>query len=281
MKQHRSKHTLQPSYRKVDIKKEIAVSQLAALGAMALAFNETEAALDRLFYAATELTSPLQLEVSTRIGGLDGKIPITIKGAAQFLSKDDVRQLEELLGDGSFGLLKDYRDGAIHARHVNANTGIGVKVDRKARVYDYLIVETALNAAYDQLVAITNELDEAVSLLQWCKSLKSLASDDPKRAQVEEETGACRSRFQQCRTERLNLPPLPKFPSESELRAADLHVQQLRTATLVGEFQPWMYPHFHRQFAPALWNYIQNNQPLGSPPVLLHSATKSDDKKDK
>lgn len=79
---HRSKHTRKPTYRVVDIKKEIPERQLAAIGALALAFNEVEAALDRLFFVVTELTEPLQLEVSTRIGGLDGKRPITKKGAA-------------------------------------------------------------------------------------------------------------------------------------------------------------------------------------------------------
>jgi len=118
---HRSKRTQKPTYRVVDIKKEIPEKQLAAIGALALAFNEVEAALDRLFFVVTELTEPLQLEVSTRIGGLDGKRPITKKGAAQFLNAADLRQLAELLGDGVFGQLKDYRDGVIHARHVNAS----------------------------------------------------------------------------------------------------------------------------------------------------------------
>jgi hypothetical protein len=121
-----------------------------------------EAALDRLFFVVTELTEPLQLEVSTRIGGLDGKRPITKKGAAQFLDVADLRQLSELLGDGVFGQLKDYRDGVIHARHVNAVTGVGVKIDRRAKVFDYLVSREALEAAYKILVVMRAELDEAV-----------------------------------------------------------------------------------------------------------------------
>jgi hypothetical protein len=253
---HRSKHTRKPTYRVVDIKKEIPERQLAAIGALALAFNEVEAALDRLFFVVTELTEPLQLEVSTRIGGLDGKRPITKKGAAQFLDAADLRQLEELLGDGVFGQLKDYRDGVIHARHVNAVTGVGVKIDRRAKVFDYLVSRHALEAAYKILVAMRAELDEAVSLVQGIKELKQIGSDDPNRARLEAEIAACRSRFQNCCTERLALPPLPEFPSESELRTADFLAQQAHTASLMDFYQPWTTPHFHRQFSPAIWNYI-------------------------
>jgi hypothetical protein len=255
---HRSKHTPKATYRVVDIKKEIPEKQLAAIGALALAFNEVEAALDRLFFVVTELTEPLQLEVSTRIGGLDGKLLITKRGAAQFLDVADLRQLEELLGDGVFGLLKDYRDGVIHARHVNAVTGIGVKVDRKAKVFDYLVSIVALEAAYKILFVMRAELDEAVSLIQGIKELKQIAGDDPNRARLEAEIATCRSRFKHCDTERLALPRLPEFPSESELRAADFLAQQAHTASLMDFYQPWTMPHFRRQFSPALWNYIQN-----------------------
>ena len=238
MKKHRSKHSQKAAYRVVDIKKEIPETQLAAIGALALAFNEVEAALDRLFFVVTELTEPLRLEVSTRIGGLDGKVPIILKGASQFLNETELRQLQIILGEGVFGELKDYRDGVIHARHVNAIPGVGVKVDRRAKVFDYLVEETSLNVAYNLLVAIRKEIDEAVTLVQGCKSLKQIASDDQDKSQFEAELAACRSRFQQCHTERLALPPLPAFPSESELRAADLQANTAQTAILMSWYVP-------------------------------------------
>jgi hypothetical protein len=243
VKKHRTKHTPKRIYQVVDIKKDIPEKHLAAIGAMALAFNEAEAALDRLFYVATELPEVLKLEVSTRIHGLDGKIPITKKAAAQFLEADAQEQLEELLGEGVFSLLKDYRDGVIHARHINPATGVGVKVDRQARVYDYLVQETTLNIAYSILVAIRQELDEAVTLVGAMQLLKGAAADDPKRGQFEAEVATYRVRFQQRRIARQALPPLPEFPSESELRAADLEANTNQTATILGWLSEWPISH--------------------------------------
>jgi hypothetical protein len=237
----RTKDTQTISRRVVDIKNEIPESQLAAIGAMTLAFNEAEAALDRLFFVVTGLTDTLQLEISTRIGGLD-KIEIAKKGAAQFLDEPSLRLLQELLGDGVFGKLKDYRDGAIHVRHLNPSTGVGVKVDRKAKVFDYLVSEKVLNIAYNLLVAVQKELDEVATLTQGMKALKLLADGDPKRAPLEAKITTCHSQVQLYRTERLALPQLPEFPSESELRAADFQAQQALTAILMGWYNQWDTP---------------------------------------
>jgi hypothetical protein len=261
VKQHRSKRTQKIAYRVVDIKRDIPENHLAALGALALAFNEAEAAIDRLFFIITDLSDPLQLEVLTRINGLEGKIAITKVGAAHLLDTAELEQLQELLGEGVFMNIKDYRDGVIHARHVNAATGIGTKVDRRASMYDYLVAKKALDAAYNILVVVRRELDEAITLAQGIKAFKSLAADDPNKVQLEAKISDCRSRFRDCRRERQSLPPIPKFPTESELRAADSLAQQAQTATLMSYYQPWVYPHFRRQFSPALWNYLQSNPP--------------------
>ncbi len=259
MKKHRSKHTPKATYQIVDIKKEIPEKQLATLGAMALAFNEAEAALDRLFFTVTDLTDALQLEVSTRIGGLDGKVEIVKKGAAQFFTDTELLHLQELLGAGVFGNLKDYRDGVIHARHLNPATGVGTKVDRRAQVFDYLVKENALNAAYDLLVAVRKELDESVILVQGIKALNVLAGDDPNREQLEAKLKASRSQFQLYQSERLGLPPLPEFPSELELRKADFLANTAQTAILMSWFldQPFQMRQYHRNVAfldsPPAW----------------------------
>jgi hypothetical protein len=278
VKQHRSKRTQKLAYRIVNIKRDIPEQQLAALGAVALAFNEVEAALDRFFYTVTDLSDPLQLEVSTRINGIDGKLGIAKAGAAQVLSGLDLEQLCDLLGEGWFKNLKDYRDGAIHARHVNAITGIGTRIDRKAEMYDYLVRKDALEAAYDILVVMRKELDEAVTLVQGIKVLKELDASDPNKAQHEAKISESRSRFRDCRRERQSLPPIPKFPSESELHAADALAQQAQTATLMSHYQPWIYPHFRRQFSPAFWNYLQN-QYADTPHPLKESKTDETKKK--
>jgi hypothetical protein len=60
MKRQRQKNTPTPLSIIVDIKREVPQSQLASIGALALAFNEVEATLDRLFFITTSLEEHLQ-----------------------------------------------------------------------------------------------------------------------------------------------------------------------------------------------------------------------------
>ena len=163
--QHRSKRNSKVPHRVVDIKVEMSEKHLAAMGALVLAFNEAEAALDRLFFVVTQLPEAVQIEISTRIGNAE-KTNIIKKGCAEFFAQSELEQLQEVLGEGMFGTLKDYRDGVVHARHINAITGIGVKLDRSATVFNYLVRRDALDAAYDLLVVIRRELDEAIPLVE-------------------------------------------------------------------------------------------------------------------
>jgi hypothetical protein len=255
--QHRSKRKSKVPHRVVDIKVEMSEKHLAAMGALVLAFNEAEAALDRLFFVVTQLPEAVQIEISTRIGNAE-KTNIIKKGCAEFFAQSELEQLQEVLGEGMFGTLKDYRDGVVHARHINAITGIGVKLDRSATVFNYLVRRDALDAAYDLLVVIRRELDEAIQLVEGAKAMKLLAPPDSNRLQLEAELMASRSRFGQCQKERRALPKIPEFPSEEELRVAELQAQQARTAELMSRYQFWTFPQYRRQFSPALWNYIQN-----------------------
>jgi hypothetical protein len=209
---------------------------LSAIGALALAFNEVEANLDRLFFEVTGLDEHLQLEVSTRIGGIDGKLAIIKRGAEKILDNAEFVQLSEMLGKGVFENVKIYRDCVIHARHLNVSTGVGVKVDRQDQVFDVLLSQNALDTAYILLAALRREIAEAIPLIHGMKLLKKIAADDPKRAPFESVTANHRAQFHQYRSERLALPLLPEFPSESELRAADFQAKQAQTAAVMDWF---------------------------------------------
>jgi hypothetical protein len=87
-----------------------------------------------------------------------------------------------------FKLLRSYRDGVVHARQINAKRGIGVKVDRQADVYDYLIRKDALDKAFDLLVSVRKELDACVVLVAVGKVLKIVEPADPGKAQYEATT---------------------------------------------------------------------------------------------
>jgi hypothetical protein len=61
MRQKRPKGTIKTEHDVIDIKAEIPIAQLAAIGALSLALNEVEATIDRLLFAVTGLDQHLQL----------------------------------------------------------------------------------------------------------------------------------------------------------------------------------------------------------------------------
>ena len=218
MKRLRPEGAKLPQILALDIKRDIPQKQLAAIGALALAYNDVEAMIDKLFYASTSLPEHLQLEISTRIFGIDGTIEIIKAATKPLLSKDQQKQLADALGESGFKQMKSYRDGVIHARYVDFSTSVGVKVDRQAKVYDIFIRQDALDAAFNILLALKEELLIAHLLISVLVYIKKLAADDPKKARYEALAANFQAQFLGYRRERLSLPPFPEFPSEPELR---------------------------------------------------------------
>jgi hypothetical protein len=85
MKRPSTEHTLD---RSGDIRKDLTESQLAAIGSVALAYNEVEAVIDFLFVIALNLPATVAPEVSSRINGMDGKTEI-IKSAMKELGAQE------------------------------------------------------------------------------------------------------------------------------------------------------------------------------------------------
>jgi hypothetical protein len=56
-----------------DPRKDLSADQLAAFGAMRLAWNDTEAVFDVLFCVVTMVPHILWREIATRINGIEGK----------------------------------------------------------------------------------------------------------------------------------------------------------------------------------------------------------------
>jgi hypothetical protein len=214
-----------------DIKKDLSQHQLAAIGAIAMAYNKVEEEIDDLFGAATQLRDPLFLEVVTRINGMGGKIDV-IKVAANFYGVDDEdkRCLEESLGENVFLRLKGYRDAVIHSNLINAAIGVGIRVNRRAKINDVLSNKEALDALYIHLLALAEELSCAASVLLFAFEITSRSPGDPERASYEAGRPANSARFRGYRTRRQALPPIPEFPSEAEFREADDQWRRARQA---------------------------------------------------
>jgi len=218
----------------LDIKRDIPQKQLAAIGALALAYNEVEATIDKLFFASTGLPEHLQIEVSTRIQGIDGTLEIIKAATKEILSEKEQSQLANALGESGFKQMKNYRDCVIHARHLNFSTSIGIKVDRKARIFEVLVRQDALDAAFNILIALKDELFMVFLAIMVLTESRKRAPDDPSKSRLEALAANFRSQFQGLQRARLSLPPIPEFPVESELRELESLFQQAQLEALVA-----------------------------------------------
>lgn len=214
--------------RRGDIKRDFTTEQLAAIGAIAMNFNEAEAFIDLLLFEVTSLPKALRLEVSSRINGIDGKIEIISKGiAALGLEKRDVKQLTVALGAGRFKMVKSLRDSVVHARIHNAPLATGVRVDRRAAVHDVLLSKKALDALYEHIESVKHELHDAFLLTFVTRALKELAADDPQTKPLELGRSVYAAQFRAHPNHSRSLPQLPEFPEESELKLAqDAWIQE-------------------------------------------------------
>lgn len=254
-----------------DIKRDLSQGQLAAIGAVTLAFNVLEDELDLLMLVSVGIPVPLFNEISTRIHGIDGKISIVQKA----LAKSDLNQSDQKAANESvaeFGGFKKIRDCVDHARILNAAVGIGISSKKRGdNAFEILLTQEALDRCYDHMVALQKELESLRSLLTTVRTLTALGdSDDPNRSKYEEAVRDCRAQFHTNRSHRRSLKPLARFPDEDQLNAAVLRYREAQTAALMGWFQPLSAPPQQRRgLHPSLLS-----GPLGSPRPLLQSANK-------
>jgi hypothetical protein len=204
----------------VDIKIDLTPGQLAALAAVALAYNILEDQLDSLLRVATRVPDWIFDEVSSRIHGLDGTVAI-IEQAVQ-KSGLSAKAKNALHGTiSTFSDFKKNRDTIIHARLINLSIGIGRGAKQRGKsLFEILLSEDALNCFYDHILALQKELIAGGVLLNTALSLKQIAQDDPNKSRLEAEIRVHTAQFRESRSHRRALTPLPKFPDESELREA-------------------------------------------------------------
>ena len=274
------KETLPKGARRVaptypDIKKIIKPEQLAAIGALALAFNELEGTIERLFFTATELSDQLQFEISAKMGGSTYRMVIVKIAAQALLTGQEMDLLTNCLNDGERGFetLQDCRNGVVHVRNLNSVTNVGTTPKNNGDVVGRLVRMDLLESAYNLIVAINNQLQATHFLLDAIKKLNACKGDDPEKAQREEAVKACRQSFLDSHNARQALPKLPKFPSESELQAAKIkHDQEFLLSISQAVHQQWdIPPHFQQTYlSPA----VRNTLGIQSTPLPLSEAQK-------
>jgi hypothetical protein len=122
-----------------------------------LAYNKVEEKIDDLFAVAIGLSGPLLAGLRSRIGGIDGKIAIINRAAeAAGMEDEDRKCLAEALGKDVLGLLKGYRNAAVHAILINVSIGIGLNYARR-EINEVLLTLPALRSLYDRLLGLRED----------------------------------------------------------------------------------------------------------------------------
>jgi len=246
MRRNRDKITPKTASTEGDIHEILSKDQLAAIATVMLAYNEVESEIDELFYLQSDIYDHVKLEISSRLL-VDSKLEIIKKTleSAQGIEDEDRVEITFILGENCFIRLKSIRNSIVHARVVNASVGIGLNVEKKAKIKEVLLNLPALDALYRHLLNLRNELRAAHELI-YSESIISLMKANKAPGPDIERFEATKSEwtvpFRNLRDARLSLPPLPEFPSESEIREAEARWFQERQAAQTGWMQPFSQP---------------------------------------
>ncbi len=133
-----------PIKRTGNVRKDLSENQLAWIGSVALAYNETEALLD-LTVTCSLGQLDLGHELTSRINGTDGKIEIIKTAMEKLKAEQSIRDAIALtLGADGFAGLKKYRDRIIHARIRDAKNAIAESPASRGKFEEVLLIPKAL-----------------------------------------------------------------------------------------------------------------------------------------
>ena len=181
--------TKRPVKRTGDVRKDLTQNQLAWIGSIALAYNETERLVDVIFGISLSL-SELSYDVVSRINGTEGRVEI-IKLAIRELGCPELMcvAFADTLGNNGFSLLKKFRDRIIHASIVDAAAAIARSPAKRGSFEEVLLTVDALKALYRrmQLEPISKsfeedneagQLEKAEEILEAAEEIAALSDGD-------------------------------------------------------------------------------------------------------
>jgi hypothetical protein len=230
-----------PANRTRDIKQDFSIEQRAAVGAVTLSFNELQYDFEAMLHTAMGVPEWLFLGISSRISSLDLKTEIINLVLERAISNAHERdEIKRIIGEVK--TFAGFRNAITHARMLNADLGIGLNLENRAKEWEVLMQAPALDIFYDHIIALQNELSSARNLLASVLALKALALDDQNKAPFEEAVRGHQTQFQESRNRRQSLKPMPKFPTELEFQEAVNRWRASQQAVLMGWFQPEPMP---------------------------------------
>jgi hypothetical protein len=197
-----------------DIRKDLTSDQLIGIGEVAMAWNEVEFLLDIMVGTTLVKSQALWLSLASRLA---------------FEAKKDLAEelaIDALLPAISIGTIKTtladlfeyktYRDAIVHARVFSKSDGIGQIVKRGAVVYQSLLTKKALEAFYDRLVLLRQEMNQLVQIYYGISRTNGAGLrvlEGPYKRRREQEFLGWTEKARNYQTERKSLPPLPEFPA--------------------------------------------------------------------
>lgn len=203
--------------RTADVKQNLTQEQLAAIGGVAIAWNEMELFIHFMLGYGLWMPWPLVLEVTTRINGIEGQIEIIRKLSELHEKMGTDKAVSEAVLKSLSGIkeCKTYRDAVIHARVLDAPSGIGELIRKRGKQEEVLLTVEALNGLYERMVLLRNELVSFVLIFQAIHRNRQVSQDggQPNKQSLAQAIQAYLSQVLQHQTQRLSLPPLPSFPA--------------------------------------------------------------------
>ena len=234
-------HVDGPIVRSGIIRIDLSQKQLAGIGLAAIAYNEAEILIDVALSKIFALSPEMSLELTSRINGVDAKSELIKDGVKYARAPAALVQLVNKTlgteGRSGFSELKRYRDHVVHARVHNAPSGIAQTPGKRGKTYDILLTVEALEALAVRLEKIRLELVDMTNII-----LKLTQLSGQSKLQIESEIQELISPYQQRQTNRLSLPPLPKFPSESEIYRSHLQWSSNQQAQIIDWLQGVISP---------------------------------------
>lgn len=151
-----------------DVKRDLSPAQLQGIGAIAIAWNEVEFMLDCVLYSGLLLSGSSWLDVLTRLS-IDAKIEL-IASAEETLGIPDKMREAIQTSVRHTKELKELRNSVVHSKVFDASSGIGENIRRGGKVWQVLLVESALECLYHRLTLVHSELRSVLAIFDLIRT---------------------------------------------------------------------------------------------------------------
>jgi hypothetical protein len=155
--------------RLTDVRKEINPGVLSAIGAISLTWNLIDESIDHALAYALDIAMPLPIDVTSRINGIDGKFAIIRNALHTLPFFAELRTPLVLNALSGVETHKKHRDGVIHARVHFPDEQVAETAHRRGIADEILISLPALNALYDLLALLRDEISAVAFLIHLAR----------------------------------------------------------------------------------------------------------------